>query len=89
MPLKISKKKNIYYLSGKVITPNIPLLLNYFLKKIERRKNLILNIEEAVEIDKNGLNAIQQLMTLSLSKEINFSIIGGGCKEIYDHFYEA
>ena len=89
MPLKISRKKNVYHLRGKVITPNIAALLNYFTRKIDRKKKIILNIEDAVEIDKSGLNAIQQLMTLSLSKQKKFSIVGGGCKEIYDHFYEA
>lgn len=37
-------------------------------------------------IDKNGLNAIKQLMVVASTKQKNFSIVGGGCKEIYDHF---
>ncbi len=89
MPLKISKKKSVYHLKGEIVTSNVTPLLNYFTKKIDKKKKITLNIEEAIQIDKNGLNAIQQLMVLASTKQKNFSIIGGGCKEIYDHFYEA
>lgn len=89
MPLKISKKKSVYHLKGEVVTPNVTLFLNYFIKKIDKKKKITLNIEEANLIDRNGLNAIQKLMTLASSKQKNFSIVGGGCKEIYDHFYQA
>lgn len=89
MPLKISKKKSVYHLKGEVVAPNVTLLLNYFTKKIDKKKKITLNIDEAYAIDKNGLNAIKQLMTLASTKQKNFSIIGGGCKEIYDHFYQA
>lgn len=89
MPLKILKKKNVYHLKGKVITQEVTTLLNYFVKKINKKKKITLNIDEAQEIDRNGLNAIHKLMTLATSKDKNFSIVGGGCKEIYDHFQQA
>lgn len=89
MPLKISKSKNVYHLKGEVVTLHVDTFLNYFTKKINKKKNITLNIEETSEIDKNGLNAIEQLMNLASSKQKNFTIIGGGCKEIYDHFYQA
>jgi hypothetical protein len=87
MHLKISKKKNVYYLKGRIIGPNVKLFLNFFIKKINKGKNVMINIDKAIEIDKSGLDAMQQLMRLSLTKEKDFSIIGEGCKEIYDHFY--
>ena len=86
MPLKISKNKSVYHLKGKVIKPDVETFLTYFTEKIDKKKKITLNIDEAEEIDKNGLNAIQQLMILATSKEKNFSIVGSGCKEIYDHF---
>lgn len=89
MPLKILKKKNVYHLKGKVITTDVTSLLNYFIKKINKKKSITLNIDETKEIDRNGLKAFQQLMNLATSKDKNFAIIGGGCKEIYDHFQEA
>lgn len=89
MPLKILKKKNVYHLKGKVITTDVTSLLNYFIKKINKKKSITLNIDETKEIDRNGLKAFQQLMSLATSKDKNFAIIGGGCKEIYDHFQEA
>lgn len=89
MTLKILKQKNVYYLKGKVNTLNVPKFLNYFTSKINKKEKVTVNIQEAIEIDKNGLNAIQELMTLANSKNKKFSIIGGGCKEIYDHFNQA
>lgn len=89
MPLKILKKKSVYHLKGEVITPNVDKLLNYFTKKINKKSKITLNIEEAIEIDKNGLNAIEQLMNLATVKQKTFYIVGGGCKEIYDHFQQA
>ena len=89
LPLQISKKKSVYHLKGKIVTPNVASLLNYFIKKIDKKKTITLNIQDAVEIDKNGLNALKELMNLATSKEKTFSIVGSGCKEIYDDFYEA
>ncbi|MFY9244085.1 MAG: hypothetical protein WAO74_13790 [Polaribacter sp.] len=62
------------------------MLLNYFTKKIDKKKKVTLNIENTNEIDKNGLNAIEHLINLASSKKKNSYIVGGGCKEIYDHF---
>jgi anti-anti-sigma regulatory factor len=87
MPLKISKNKSVYHLKGKVKTPDVASFLTYFSEKIDKKKKITLNIDEAEEIDRNGLNAIQQLMILATSKEKKFSIVGDGCKEIYDHFF--
>lgn len=89
MSLKISRKKSSYHVKGKVITPNVTKLLNYFIKKINKKNRIILNIEEAIEIDKQGLHAIEQLLKLATTKQKQFYIVGGGCKEIYDHFQQA
>lgn len=86
MTLRILKKKSVYHLKVAVLKPNVTLLLNYFLNKIDKKKKVTLNIEETNMIDKNGLNAIKQLMVVASTKQKNFSIVGGGCKEIYDHF---
>ena len=87
MPLKISKNKSVYHLKGNVNTPDVKSFLTYFTDKINKKKKITLNIDGAEGIDKNGLNAIQQLMILATSKEKKFSIVGDGCKEIYDHFF--
>lgn len=89
MTLKILKQKNVYHLKGKVNTLNVPKFLKYFTSKINKKAKITVNIQEANQIDKNGLHAIQQLMILANSKNKNFTIIGSGCKEIYDHFQQA
>jgi ABC-type transporter Mla MlaB component len=89
LPLQISKKNSIYHLKGQIVARNVTKLLNYFIKKIDKKKTITLNIQEAIKIDKKGLNALKELMNLATSKEKRFFIVGDGCKEIYDHFYEA
>ena len=89
MTLKILKKKNIYHLKGKIITSDINSLVSYFTTKINKKNKIFLNINETQEIDKNGLKAIGQLMNLASSKDKRFTIVGFGCKEIYDHFQYA
>lgn len=89
MTLRILKKKSVYHVKGEIVSPNVSLLLNYFIKKINKKNKVTLNIEEARQIDRSGLNAIKELMTLASKKQKNFFIVGGGCKEIYDHFDQA
>ena len=89
MSLKISRKKSSYHVKGKVVTSNASKLLNYFTKKINKKNRIILNIDEAIEIDKQGLYAIEKLLNLASTKEKQFYVVGGGCKEIYDHFQQA
>ena len=89
LPLQISKKNSVYHLKGQIVARNVTKLLNYFIKKIDKKKTITLNIQEAIKIDKKGLNALKELMNLATSKEKRFFIVGDGCKEIYDHFYEA
>lgn len=89
MPLKISKKNSVYHVKGQITLSNVAKLLKYFTKKINKKSKITLNIEEVVEIDKNGLNALQSLMNLANDKQKSFYVVGKGCKEIYDHFQEA
>lgn len=89
MSLKILKKKHIYHLKGKVISGNLSKVLNYFIKKINKKNRVVLNIDEAVEIDKNGVNTLQKLNNLATNKKKNFYIVGEGCKELYDHFQQV
>lgn len=38
MKLRILKKKSVYHLKVAVLKPNVTLLLNYFLNKIDKKK---------------------------------------------------
>jgi anti-anti-sigma regulatory factor len=89
MLLKINKKKNTYFLNGKVINTTSSFLVDYFEKKISKKKKLTLNLDNTVEIDKIGLIALKQLMNLATLNNKKFLLVGYGCKEIYDDLYEA
>lgn len=86
MSLKIVKKKNVYQLKGKINTKSVLLFLNFFTKKIDTKNVITINIDKVTEIDKSGMNAIQQLFIQASNNQKNFSIIGAGCKEIYNDF---
>lgn len=88
MSLKISKKKSVYYLKGKIKKTSTKVFLNYFIDKIKNKKKVILNIDKTKTIDKNGVQAILELMNFATEKNNSFLITGNGCKEIYDDFHE-
>jgi anti-anti-sigma regulatory factor len=64
--------------------------LNVFQKEFknvfERVNNLTISIEDIVSMDKYGVDAIAKLHEEALAKNKRLSIIGFGCKELYDHF---
>lgn len=47
-------------------------------------KALTINIEGVLSIDKDGMKAIEALHKMALTYKKPFTIIGYGCKEIYD-----
>lgn len=48
--------------------------------------SITLSIQDIVSMDKYGVAAITNLHKRVLVKNKKFSIIGFGCKELYDHF---
>lgn len=87
MALQISENNGIFYLNGNLNTATLKSFTNYFnynLYKLNRE--VLVNIDKLVEIDKSGLEAIRELTKVAILKQTVFSIVGFGCKEIYDDF---
>lgn len=88
MSLKITKKKSVYYLKGMINKPTSNLFLNYFRKKLNKKKRIVLNIDETSRIDKTGLNALKEIITKGIKNKKDVYIVGNGCKEIYDDIHQ-
>lgn len=84
MSLKIQKKKSVYHLQGVINKTTVDVFLSYFKKKIDKKKKVVLNIDETIRIDKMGLNALKEIIKNGSEKSKEVFIVGYGCKEIYD-----
>ncbi|MEX6625512.1 hypothetical protein PG913_06815 [Tenacibaculum pacificus] len=88
MALQITQKNGTFYLKGKLNNSTSKFFIIFFDFNIKKNKQVTINIDNLDEITKDGLNAINILTRKSKKTAKNFSIIGLGCKEIYDHFDE-
>ena len=86
MVLEITNCKNCYKLKGHLTRLSLPVFIKTFHNIFELQDEVILNIEEVIAIDRQGVSAIAQLHNLSLNMNKKFSIIGFGNRELYDQF---
>ncbi|OUR98435.1 hypothetical protein A9Q86_15025 [Flavobacteriales bacterium 33_180_T64] len=49
-------------------------------------KDVTVDIGELKNIDSNGVEALKTLMAIALRNNNVFSVIGDGCKDIYDDY---
>jgi ABC-type transporter Mla MlaB component len=89
MSLKISKKKSVYFMKGRITKSTVNLFLTYFKKKLFKKKKIVLNIDAIKQIDSIGLKALKEVIKEGVKKSKEVFIIGYGCKEIYDDMYDA
>lgn len=86
MSLKITENNGKFYLNGKLNNSTLNLFINYFEQKIAKKNNIIVNIDKVKEINKASLQAMRNFNELAILHQKQFSIVGYGCKEIYDDF---
>ncbi|PWG06788.1 STAS domain-containing protein [Polaribacter aquimarinus] len=86
MSLQISEKNGMFHLNGKINSSTLNFFSTYFNYNLSQSNAIVVNIDNVKEIDRSGLEAIENFTKLALFKEKSFSIVGYGCKEIYDHF---
>lgn len=86
MSLEILRKNEVFYLNGKLNTLTARSFIFHFELMIKQLNTIVINIDNINEIDKDGLEAIKKIKNLAFKKNKTFSIIGYGCKEIYDDF---
>ncbi|RCT54086.1 hypothetical protein DUZ96_11975 [Winogradskyella sp. KYW1333] len=58
----------------------------HFSNIFHKLDDVIINIEQIESIDRAGVMALAKLHNESINRSKKLSIIGLGCKELYDHF---
>ncbi len=86
MSLRITNSNNFFKVKGTLDRKSVNAFLNEFKEIFEVKNSIILSIEDLDKIDKAGVKALTQLHQESVTNNKQLSIIGSGCKELYDHF---
>jgi anti-anti-sigma regulatory factor len=86
MDFKISNCNNFFKVKGILNKNNVSLFNDEFNNIFDRVNNLTISIQDIISMDKYGVDAILELHERALAKNKKLSIIGSGCKELYDHF---
>lgn len=86
MDFQITSCNTFFKVKGILNKKTVALFDKEFNNIFETANNLTISIQDIVSMDKYGVDAISKLHQEALSKNKKLSIIGFGCKELYDHF---
>ncbi|WOD44607.1 hypothetical protein [Hwangdonia lutea] len=86
MELEITSYNNFFKMKGILNKRNLNVFKSAFDNVFERVDALTISIENIEWMDKYGVDALAQLHYQALSKNKKMSIIGLGCKDLYEHF---
>ena len=86
MDFYISNCNNFFKVKGTLNKKSVTLFNNEFNNIFERVNNITISVQDIVSMDKYGVDAISKLHEEALAKNKKLSIVGFGCKELYDHF---
>ena len=86
MAILIENQNNVFNVKGEINQLNAKILKSYIESQFHAYDRVVLNINDVRKIDKEGINILTSLYQVSILKKKSFSIIGYGCKDIYDEF---
>lgn len=86
MDLQITSCNNFYKVKGHLNKSNVNIFIHEFENIFDSTETLTISIKDIESMDKYGVDALSKLHAEALMKNKQFSIIGYGCKELYDHF---
>jgi hypothetical protein len=86
MNLRITSCNNFFKLKGTFTKEGMPVFSSEFENIFDHFNSLTVNIEDLDGMDKYGVNALAKLHEESILKNKKLSIIGLGCKDLYEHF---
>ncbi len=86
MDLRITSCNNFFKLKGILNKTNVDVFESEFQEAFKRFNALTISVEGLESVDKHGVNALADLHNQSIENNIQLSIVGLGCKELYDHF---
>lgn len=86
MDLQITNYNNRYQIKGTLNKLNLKTFNSHFANIFDKLDEILLDIERVESIDRAGVMALARLHNESITKSKRLSIIGFGCKELYQHF---
>ncbi|MCX7550947.1 hypothetical protein [Xanthomarina sp. F2636L] len=86
MNLSITHYNNFFKVTGVLNRQSVGIFQQEFQDVFERLQSVTISIEGLQSIDKEGVKALAQLHNESIVLKKQLSIIGFGCKDLYDHF---
>ncbi|MBF8148766.1 STAS domain-containing protein [Winogradskyella sp. F6397] len=86
MDLHISNYNNRFQIKGDLNKLNLKIFNDQFSNIFDKRDSILLDIEHVSSIDRAGVMALAKLHNESITKSKQLSIVGIGCKELYQHF---
>ena len=82
----IKEKNDVFILQGKINSSTADQHVTHFEQLLSLNKKLTVNIDEVTEIDEKGILALFQTHVYTLRYNYYFSIVGKGCRELYNEF---
>ena len=86
MNLEITNYNNFFKIRGVLNRQNLHLFQTAFEHVFDNLDKLTISIEGLESIDRYGVNALAKLHNEAISRKKSLSIIGFGCKDVYEHF---
>ncbi|MDT0558993.1 STAS domain-containing protein [Ichthyenterobacterium sp. W332] len=86
MALSITNYNNRFKIKGILTKKSIAEFQEAFRYVFETNDAITISLEGLEKIDRYGVNALAMLHNEALIKNKRLSIIGYGCKELYDYF---
>lgn len=86
MDLKITQSNTFFKIKGILDKNNIEIFQSEFKNIFDKINALTISIEEVEWMDRDGVNAMAALHNEALLKNKKLSIVGLGCKDLYEHF---
>ncbi|MTE26368.1 MULTISPECIES: STAS domain-containing protein [Winogradskyella] len=86
MDLQITNYNNRFQIKGTLNKLNLKTFHAHFSNIFDKLDDVLLDIESVESIDRAGVMALARLHNESITKSKRLSIVGLGCKDLYDHF---
>jgi ABC-type transporter Mla MlaB component len=86
MALQITEQNGTFLVSGKLNSTTARAFVIHFEYFIEEYQNVVVNIDGVTEIDFDGFEGIKTVTAIALRNHKMFSVIGNGCKDVYQDF---
>ncbi|PWH82005.1 hypothetical protein DIS18_12115 [Algibacter marinivivus] len=84
MALRIKENNGTFLVEGTINNTTVKQFKNHLEFLLAYSKSLTINIDKVTAIDKNGLKVIEDLFEAAEFYNKAFSVIGYGCKDIYE-----